>query len=323
MEELRMKEIGGYLELDRYHGKLLHEEMLALNCGRNALVYLIRARGIKRIWLPRFLCGCVPEACRQEGCEVLPYAIGEDFMPRGASPAETDWMYIVNYYGQLSNAQLQQMTAQYARVIVDQAQGYFQPPLPGVDTLYTCRKFFGVADGAFLSTDAVLDESLERDESHARMGFVLGRYERPASEFYSESAQNNHQFDQAPVRKMSALTENLLRALDYDAIRQCRTRNFRILHEAFAAINGLKLTVPDGAFMYPLYMENGREIRKALQAKKIYIPTLWPDVFEICGESDLEYRWAKDILPLPVDQRYDENDMQRLIDEVFACARLR
>lgn len=314
-----MKEIGGYLELDRYQGKLLHEEMLALNCGRNALAYLIRARGIKRLWLPRFLCGCVPDVCRREGCEVLPYAIGEDFMPRGVVPAETDWMYIVNYYGQLSNEQLQKLVDRYGRVIIDHAQSYFQEPLQGIDTLYTCRKFFGVADGAFLSTNAVLDEPLQRDESHARMGFVLGRFERPASEFYAQSAENNDVFDTEPILRMSALTENLLRAVDYDAVCKRRKENFQMLHRAFERVNGLRLTIPEGAFMYPLYIENGREIRKKLQAQKIYIPTLWPEVFDSCSENDLEYRWAKDILPLPVDQRYDDGDMQLLIEAVRHC----
>ena len=47
------KEIGGYLELDRYHLPMLHDEAIALNSGRNCLAYLIRKKGIKRIWIPK------------------------------------------------------------------------------------------------------------------------------------------------------------------------------------------------------------------------------------------------------------------------------
>ena len=36
-----MKEIGGYIELDTYTGREYHEGALALNSGRNALIYLI------------------------------------------------------------------------------------------------------------------------------------------------------------------------------------------------------------------------------------------------------------------------------------------
>lgn len=54
-----MKEIGGYIELDTYRGKMLHEKAVALNCGRNALAYLIKSKSIKRILLPYFLCSSV------------------------------------------------------------------------------------------------------------------------------------------------------------------------------------------------------------------------------------------------------------------------
>ena len=36
----------------------------------------------------------------------------------------------------------------------------------------------------------------------------------------------------------------------------------------------------------------------------IYIPTLWPNVLEECPQGSLEYHYAADILPIPVDQRY-------------------
>ncbi len=42
-----MREIGGYIELDTYRLPMLHEGAIALNCGRNALAYLLRARRIK------------------------------------------------------------------------------------------------------------------------------------------------------------------------------------------------------------------------------------------------------------------------------------
>ena len=43
-----MREIGGYIELDSYCLPMLHEGAVALNCGRNALAYLLRARQIKK-----------------------------------------------------------------------------------------------------------------------------------------------------------------------------------------------------------------------------------------------------------------------------------
>ncbi len=188
------------------------------------------------------------------------------------------------------------------------------PPL-GVDTLYTCRKFFGVSDGGFLYTDKILD-NLKQDESFERIHFVLGRFERSASEFYEEAANNNDVFDEQEMKKMSSLTENILRSLDYDAICGKRTENFKFLNEQLSKINKLSVRDVEGAFMYPLYVTNGAELRKKLQQQKIYIPTLWPDVFDLCSQDMLEYDYAANILPLPVDQRYTINDMEYMINMI-------
>lgn len=102
-------------------------------------------------------------------------------------------------------------------------------------------------------------------------------------------------------------------------VREKRTRNFRYLHDRLQANNKLSLSVPDGAFMYPLYIENGAEVRKQLQAKKIFIPTLWPAVFNLCRENELEYDLARNILPLPIDQRYGIEDMENIISQVMRC----
>jgi hypothetical protein len=312
-----MREIGGYFELDKYSMPMLHQGAIALNCGRNTLAYLIEAKGIEKIKVPKFLCDTVREVCEKEKISISFYSITKDFLPEELTLEADEWLYLVNFYGQLDNGTIRGYVEKNERVIVDHAQAYFQMPLENVDTLYTCRKFFGVADGGILYTDTKLDREIPQDESFDRMKFVLGRFERSASEFYAEAASNNDFFADEPIKLMSKLTENLLHGIDYEAVKQKRTRNFEILHEAFGKINPLKLTVPQGAFMYPLYLEKGGEIRRKLQAKKIFIPTLWPDVFEHCDESELEYDYAKNILPIPVDQRYDEEDMKYIIKAVF------
>ena len=121
-----MKEIGGYIELDTYTLPMLHERALALNCGRNCLAYLLRARNIKKIALPYFLCNSVRDVCIREKIEIQYYHIGLNFMPLDVRLDEDEWIYIVNYYGQLSNSILEEMFHKYEKVIVDNAQAYFQ-----------------------------------------------------------------------------------------------------------------------------------------------------------------------------------------------------
>ena len=68
--------------------------------------------------------------------------------------------------------------------------------------------------------------------------------------------------------------------------------------------------------MYPLLIDDGMKIRKQLQQMKIYIPTLWPNVLDDCEPDTLEYKFAADILPIPVDQRYGIEDMEYMIKTI-------
>lgn len=315
-----MKEYGGYIELEKFHGEIFHANAIALNCGRNALAYLCEAKKIRKLYIPFFLCASVPNLCNRIGVQYEYYRISERFEPIfSGTLASDEWLYVVNYYGQLSNRVLEEWKKKYKRVIVDNAQSYFQIPVQNVDTLYTCRKYFGVADGAFLYTDKHINRDLPLDESFERMRFLLGRFERSANEFYSQYTANNKLFASEPLKRMSKLTQNILHGVDYERVKRTRIDNFAYLHTKFRGINRLSLTIPEGAFMYPLYLDNGEAIRKQLQQKRIYIPTLWPDVFEICEEKDLEYDMARNILPLPVDQRYDTDDMKYIYTEVMRC----
>lgn len=307
-----MKEIGGYIEFEHYSRPMLHDDGIKLNCGRNALAYLLKSYDIQKIAMPKFMCDSCDEVLKDT--KVRYYSIGTDFKPVLDSVNIGEWLYVVNFYGQLSEGYLLSLKERY-NLIVDNAQAYFNEPIAGVPTIYTCRKFFGVADGAILYSDKKIPVE-ERDESFERMHFLLGRFERSASEFYSEYVDNNHIFAHESIKRMSALTENLLRGIDYKEVCMRRIENFTYLDERLSSINKLKLSVPNGPFMYPLYLENGAEIRKQLQAKKIFIPTLWPAVFNLCEDGELEYDMAKNILPIPVDQRYGVEDMGYIINEI-------
>lgn len=274
-----MREYGGYIELESFHGSLMHDLALKLNCGRSALAYICEAKKIKKLYLPYFLCSSVSFLCDKMGIAYEYYHIGADFTPIFSKTLGPDeWLYIVNFYGQLSNACLEQWKSKYDRVIVDNAQSYYQMPVHGVDTIYTCRKYFGVPDGAFLYTDTFLNRELPLDVSFERMHFLLGRFECGANQFYREYVANNRLFATEPIKIMSRLTKNLLRGIDYEVVKQCRNQNFLYLHQAFQSMNQLRLKAVDGPFMYPLLISKGSEVRKVLQAKRIYIPTLWPNV---------------------------------------------
>jgi hypothetical protein len=66
---------------------------------------------------------------------------------------------------------------------------------------------------------------------------------------------------------------------------------------------------------YPFWSED-ENLRSRLIKNKVFVATYWPNIFEWCNESQLEYLLAKEIVPLPIDQRYGEEDMRRIVDVI-------
>lgn len=311
-----MKEMGGYIEFERYSGGEYHENCIALNSGRNCLRYLLRAKKIKKLALPKWICSAVIDACQMEKTEIYFYDVDRNFKPMLETVPKESHIYIVNYYGQLKYDYMCSLYEKYPHIIIDNAHAFFDRALPGVDTIYTCRKFFGVCDGAYLYTDCRLDAPMERERAYDKMGFLLGRFECGAGAFY-DAYQKNEQFiaDQ-DIKYMSHLTQNILKSLDYEEVKNTRSRNFQLLSEGLGRKNLLRLFMTEGAYMYPLLVPDGKTMRKKLIEKKIYVPLLWPNVIKGMEESESAYYLADHILPLPCDQRYTEEDMQYLIEVV-------
>ena len=311
-----MREIGGYIEFEYFHGNMLHENGIKLDCGRSCLGYLIRARHISRIAMPSFMCDAVLDLCKDQGVQMDLYEVGYDLLPLDPAVHEDGYLYLCNYYGQLSEETVKRYREKYPRIIVDNSQAYFSEPVADTDTLYTCRKFFGVPDGGILYTTAVLNEKIEQSESHIHMGYLMGRLERTASEFYVESADNNDRFEGQPVRRMSKLTENILHGIDYTYIKERREENYNFLHECFGSMNRLNIVTPSGPYAYPLLVKDTDGVRKKLAQEGIYIPVLWPNVTKEQDKNSIGYDLAMNILPLPCDQRYDKEDMKYLCEKI-------
>ena len=305
--------------MEQFTGREYHQDLIGVNSGRNALLYIMKAREYRKLYIPRFLCDSVSELCRREGYAYEEYAIDAHFLPRfDRKTASDEALYIVNFYGQVSDSYVLQRM-EMGNVIFDNVQDFFRKPIPGVDTVYSCRKFFGVPDGGYVACDAPR-QILEIDNSRDRMTHILGRLEVSGSAFYGDFQKNDELFYDLPLREMSALTRNILRGVDYDAVRRARNANFAYLAEAFGEKNPLRPTAPDGPYAYPFYCENGVMIRKKLAEKKIYVATLWPNVLPYDGTLEKDY--AENILPLPCDQRYGFEDMDMILEELRKCMKI-
>lgn len=315
-----MKEIGGYFELESLSNNPYYRNMIELNSGRNALLYLIQIKQIKKIYLPYYLCKSVSLALKKNNYEFEYYHTDEQFSPLFyKSLNKNEYLYIVNHFGVFDNNILQNLKNKYHNIIVDNTHSFFQKPLTETDTLYSLRKFFGVPDGAYLKTDSKTKLRLSEGKVKDRISHLVGRYEENASAYYTEFKENDAKLGDLPIEKMSRFSKNIMRAIDYDKVMEKRVENFQFLKSNFENSNIIKIRTSEGPFCYPLLVEDGNEVRKKLASKKIYIPTLWPNVIKENAIDTIEYNYAKNILPLPCDQRYSVEDMKRIVEEIYKC----
>ena len=310
------KEIGGYFGLEKLISNEYYPDLKAVNNARCALLYIIEAKHYKKVYLPYFLCDSVRLVLEREKIPFEEYRIDRTFLPVldvHTKPEEV--VYIVNYYGLICEEQLICLKNRYGNIVVDNAQAFFAKPVKGIDTLYSCRKFFGVPDGGYAYTDADFQKDIPVDVSMKRMTHLLGRFEgNSASDYYDLFNDNDESFKGIELRLMSKLTHNILGAIDYQAAKCRREENFKYLSKALEKKNSLKIQCPPGPYAYPFYIQNGMAVKKQLAKRKIYVATLWPNV--LGSGLDIETEFTENILPLPCDQRYSEEDMQRVADAV-------
>lgn len=315
------KEIGGYFELENFTGSEYYPDLYRVNLGRTALLWLAESRHITHLYMPYFICDSVIQSCKNSGITLTFYHLDENLtplLPEAVSFSDHTFLYLVNYYGHLTNEKIYAFKKQYKNIIVDHTQGFFQHPVPGVDTIYSCRKYFGVSDGAYLATDAVLTGPKPPDRSDLRMSHILGRYEVDAGTFYQQMLDNASTYHHEEIRTMSRLTQNLLRAVDYQAAKEKREENYRLLSELLPSENPFTRTAPEGPFAYPYYCPNGIRLRRQLAAEKIFVQTNWSNILRDMPADSLEYDWAANILPLPCDQRYGEEEMRHIAARISA-----
>ena len=313
-----MEAIGGYFSLELPLRKEYHKDAIRLNTGRNCLEYILRARGYKKVYVPYYTCEAVMEPINKLGIPYEYYHIDFHFEIRDRFTLNADEALLyTNYFG-LKQRYVEQLAKKTGEcLIVDNTQAFYAKPIAGIDTFYTCRKFFGVADGAYLYTDKLLDEEFVQDESYDRMTHLLKRIDLSAEKGFADFRKVDDGLDNQPIRKMSKLTKRIMQSIDYEAAAKKRRENYHILHEVLGEENNLVLSLEDDAvpMVYP-FLESIKGLREKLIENKVFVARYWPNVLEWTTKVDIENLLACQMQPLPVDQRYGNEEMERLIEIV-------
>ncbi len=312
-----MKSLGGYFELELHEGKEYHEKAIALNTGRNAFEYALKAKKYKKVYLPYYTCDVMLQPVKRQGVEYVFYHIDDDFLPV-LDKIENDAAIVYNNYFGLNETGIRTVSGKFQNVIIDNSQAFYSKPLPGVDTFYSPRKFFGVPDGGYLYTTGIMtDVRLETDISAERTGQLLARIDSGAEAGYSIFKENEESLSDMEMKNMSLLTRRLLQGIDYDRCAEKRRYNFKVLDSKLKMRNRIHLQFTDGCIpmVYP-FLSDKKGLRDHLISKRIYVATYWENVSKFTDESSVEHRLVSNLVPLPLDQRYDINDMIQIIKEV-------
>lgn len=300
-----VKAIGGYFELDGCGGTSPLPDGVLLNSGRNALRHTIRKLGVKHIHVPYYTCPVVWDALKAEGCKLEFYEIGEDLKPRTIFP-RNDIVLYTNYFGCCGGI-VDELAADYPNLIVDCAQAYYASP-KGRASFSSPRKFFGVPDGGVAYGVDFKPHGGEYtlDDSRDRMAHLHLRKNGEVEKGYVAFRNAEASLDGAEIMCMSPETRRMLGHVDKRHYADIRMSNFAFLDNALHTEFLFHRSSDDVPMVYPYITDNPR-LRSSLIQDKIYVASYWPGV---CNCGNLQER----ILPLPIDQRYGEEDMARIVE---------
>lgn len=301
------KAIGGYNQLELRSGEHFHKDALRLNTARNCLEYILRVRNYKKVYVPYYTCEVILEPLNKLGVQYEFYHIDKNLELQNAIQLKADEALLyTNYYG-LKQRAVERLAEQYgSQLIVDNAQAFYAEPIEGIDTFYSARKFFGVADGAYLYTTAHLDDDFEQDVSYERMQHLLKRIDVSAEAGYADFQNAEKELCNQPIKKMSKLTETILCSIDYESCAYLRRDHYLELEKELACTNGIQLELEADAvpLAYP-YLTNDYNLRSRLISNRIYVPTYWPNVRKWADIDSYETYISVNIIPMPISQEYE------------------
>lgn len=128
-------------------------------------------------------------------------------------------------------------------------------------------------------------------------------------------------------KKISLLTDYLLKRIPYDFIIERRRENFIYLLKNinFDEIKPLYRDLPENIcpLNFPFFTSCKQKIKDFLVKNRIYPPTIWPYVPHLIKKENYSeiYKIPERILSLPIDHRYNINDMKKIKEVMERCLR--
>lgn len=268
--------------------------LIKLNLARNCLKYIIKAYGIKEIFIPYYICPVIWISARQANCKVKFYHIDKNFMPTKDFPQNSYILY-VNYYG-LCSENCNLLSKKYKNIIIDNSQSFYSKP-QGLASFNSLRKFFAVQNGAYLFTNKIVDIPLAQDNLNLQPQI----FHKNTEEFIKNELTLNKENS---IKTISQTVEKSIDNINFEADINQRLQLYekydRIFHK-YNKIN-LKASKSNIPYCYPLNPST-EDLGKSL-AEKFILLRLWKDL----PKSFCENEYFNSIIALPLnDLQYAQN----------------
>lgn len=290
------------------------------------------------VLVPEYTCSTVTEPFFQLHWKVVTYKINKqlridtiDFANKVES--EQPSVVIVHpYYGQdLNDIELnclKQTKKQGYKLVMDITQCLYTKQYIDFAEYYVTSlyKWYPLVDGSVLiTTEDFAGEKPESSNYVARQKeamFLRGSYFETGSNYMKDISRRinkeaiamNH--TGLVAHSMSTFSRKLYRLADPKSVSTKRMANGIFLHNNIRfndKIQQVIATIDNAPIYYPIYCHDQLYVQKVLAAQQIYAPILWP-IDPNINLSD-ESMWTyTHLLALPIDQRYSQQDLQRIID---------
>jgi hypothetical protein len=311
------KPVGGFFELEvltTEPGGLYHPDALALSTGRACIGYILDKLKPARCFVPSYTCDAVYEPFRERSIPLEYYAISDQFELKSDVALNPDeYLFYINYFG-IRHDYSEHLIERYGgQLILDNTHSFFHSGYSRNWSFTSARKYFGVPDGAFVFGPTLSCQDLERfnkPDLSPNMLRALGVQDQAYQAYQAYEKRLN-----ADVQRISHVSEQMLKRVDYDKVIRQRLENFQRYHKELADYNQITFDKHGGqyAFCYP-FLPKERIEKQLLHQQNFFIPALWSDVLNREEES---FRADRDLclglLPLPIDHRYKKHDVEPLI----------
>lgn len=313
--------------------------------GRGAIEALIRQYNVagKTVLLPIFCCHTVFEPFIRAGCQVGYYQIRkdltinqEDFCLK-VERMEPQYIVAMSYFGKDTlwgmKPLLDDIKTKGIKIIEDMTQSLFSDSKYDKADFYvgSLRKWGAITDGGYLAArekadmrldfeyDAELVEAKKRaiQKKHDYMELGIGeRQEFLDLQMQAEALLDND----TKVYGMSELGKRMYGRWDIEELKKRRRENYNVLLCGIVSGKHMKPALGElKGSETPLYfMMDCEEDRNAVQywlkERDIYAPVIWPMMKGLESQLDLAGKYIYGhLLAIPCDQRYTEEDMQRIL----------